>query len=48
MFSKNISFKSFKYKFGNKKIRKYLKSILNENNEILKSLTSTYKYQYNK
>ena len=48
MFSKNIDFKNFNHKFDNKKIRKDLKSILVEDNEVLKSLTPTYKYQYNK
>ena len=48
MFSKNINFKNFSHKFNNKKIKKDLKNILSEDNEILKSLKSTYKYQYNK
>jgi len=47
MLSKNINFKSFNKKFNNKKLKKYLKEILGENNEVLKSLTPTYKYQYN-
>jgi len=48
MLSKNIYFKNFNFKFNNKKIKKELKIILNENNETLKSLTPGYKYQYNK
>ena len=48
MLSKNIHFKNFNFKFNNKKIKKELKIILNENNETLKSLTPGYKYQYNK
>ena len=48
MLSKNIKFKNFNHKLNNKKIKKDLKSILNENNEILKSLTTDYKYKYNK
>ena len=46
MLTKNINFKNFNKKFNNKKLKKYLKNILSENNEILKSLTSNYKYQY--
>jgi glucose-6-phosphate isomerase len=48
MLSKNINFKSFKYKTNNQKIKKDLKNIIIENNEILKSLTPIYKYQYSK
>jgi glucose-6-phosphate isomerase len=48
MLSKNIHFKNFNFKFNNKKIKKELNIILNENNETLKSLTPGYKYQYNK
>ena len=48
MFSKNINFKSFNNKFNNKKIKKDLKNLLSEDNEILKSLTPVYKYKYNK
>jgi len=36
MFSKNINFKNFSHKFNNKKIKKDLKNILSEDNEILK------------
>ena len=48
MLSKNINFKSFGHKTKNQKIKKNLKNILSQNNEILKSLTTAYKYQYNK
>jgi|TARA_X000001036_G_C20680408_1_gene805729 glucose-6-phosphate isomerase len=48
MLSKNINYKGFKHKIKNKKIKKYLTEILNENNEILKSLSPGYKYQYSK
>ena len=39
MLTKNINFKNFNKKFNNKKLKKHLKNILSENNEILKSLT---------
>ena len=48
MLSKNINFKSFNHKKINKKLKKYFSEIINKNNEILKSLTPNYKYQYNK
>jgi len=48
MLSRNINFKSFDQKPNNQKIKKDLKSVLGQNNEILKSLTKTYKYKYNK
>ena len=48
MLSKNINFKNFNYKFNNKKIKKELKNILSEKNEILKSLTPAYQYSYKK
>ena len=48
MLSKNINFKSFDHKSKNQKIKKNLKNILSQNNEILQSLTTAYKYQYNK
>ena len=47
MLSKNIKFRSFNHKLNNKKIKRDLKNILTENNEILKSLTPDYKYKYN-
>ena len=48
MLSKNINYKDFKFKTKNKKIKKYFTDILNENNEIVKSLTPNFKYQYSK
>jgi len=48
MLTKNINFKNFKSKKKNDKVRNNLKVILNENNEILKSLSSSYKNSYNK
>jgi glucose-6-phosphate isomerase len=48
MLTKNISFKNFKLKKNSNKIKKYLKIILKENNEILKSLRPDYKNSYNK
>ena len=48
MLSKNIKLKNFNLRLNNKKIKKDLKNILTQENLILKSLTSTYKYQYNK
>jgi len=48
MLTKNISFKNFKSKNNNKKIKKDLKHLLRENNEVLKSLNVGYKKNYNK
>ena len=48
MLTKNISFKNFESKKNNKKIRKDLNHLLNENNEVLKSLSTGYKNSYNK
>ena len=48
MLSKNINFKAFIHKPINKKLKKYFSEILSNNNEILKSLTPNYKYNYNK
>jgi len=48
MLTKNINFKNFKFKKNNNKIKKSLKIILSENNEILKSLSVGYKNNYNK
>ena len=48
MFSKNINFKAFNYKPVNKKLKKHFSEILSKNNEILKSLTPNYKYNYSK
>ena len=48
MLSKNINFKNFGHKSKNLKLKKDLKNILNQNSEILQSLTTGYKYQYSK
>jgi len=48
MLSKNIKFKNFNFRFNNIKIKKDLKNLLSEDNEIIKSLKPTYKYQYTK
>ena len=48
MLSNNINFKKFNHKTKNKNIKKNLRNILNEDSEILKSLTSAYQYQYSK
>ena len=48
MLTKNINFKNFKLKKNNKKIKIDLNQFLNENNEILKSLSQEYKNNYNK
>jgi len=48
MLTKNINFKNFKLKKKNNKIKKDLAIILRENNEILKSLKTSYKNSYNK
>ena len=48
MLTNNIDFKNFKSKKKNNKIKKDLEIILNENNEILKSLGTNYKNKYSK
>jgi glucose-6-phosphate isomerase len=48
MLTNNIDFKNFKSKKKNNKIKKDLEIILNENNEILKSLGTNYKNNYSK
>ena len=48
MLTKNIIFKNFKSKKINNKIKKDLNIILKENNEVLKSLSPSYKNSYNK
>jgi len=48
MLTKNISFKNFKLKKDNKKIKKDLDILLKENNEVLKSLSVHYKNNYSK
>ena len=48
MLTKNIDFKNFRLKKKNKRIKKDLNDLLNENNTILKSLSPFYKNSYNK
>ena len=48
MLSKNIKFKNFNFKFNGKVIKKDLKKLLSEDNEIIKSLKPDYKYSYSK
>ena len=48
MLTKNINFKNFKVKKSNNKIKKDLSILLNENNEVLKSLSLNYKNSYSK
>ena len=48
MLSKNIKFINFKIKKKEKEIGLKLKSILNENNQVIQSLKKTYKDSYNK
>ena len=48
MLTKNINFKNFQLKKFSNKIKKDFNLLLNENNEILKSLSSEYKNSYKK
>ena len=48
MLTKNISFKNFKIKGYNKKIKKILDDILIKKNSVLESLSINYKNSYNK
>tara|TARA_B100000780_G_C21121923_1_gene454516 strand:- start:1848 stop:2999 length:1152 start_codon:yes stop_codon:yes gene_type:complete len=48
MFTKNINFKNFNIKKSNKLIKKDLKLLLKENSEIIRSLSKSYKYNYEK
>ena len=48
MLTKNISFKNFKVKGYNKKVKKILDDILVKKNSVLDSLSSNYKNSYNK
>ena len=48
MLTRNINFKNFRLKKLNKKIKKDLNILLNQNNEVLKSLSPKYKNSYNK
>ena len=48
MLTRNIDFKNFKIKKNTQKVKKKLKILLQENNEVIKSLRKTYKNSYNK
>ena len=48
MISQNISFKNFKLKNKNQKLKKKLISILSEENEVINSLKKSYKNSYTK
>ena len=48
MISQNISFKNFKLKNKNQKLKKKLTSILSEENEVINSLKKSYKNNYTK
>jgi glucose-6-phosphate isomerase len=48
MLTKNINFKNFKIKNFNNKIKKDFDNLLNEKNEVLKSLSLSYKNSYPK
>ena len=48
MVSKNIKLKNFNFKINNERIKKDLKILLKEDNEIINSLRPSYKYRYDK
>jgi glucose-6-phosphate isomerase len=48
MFTKKINFKNFRIKKFNKEISKDLNLILKEKNKVIESLSTSYKYSYNK
>ena len=48
MLTRNIDFKNFKIKKNAQKVKKNLKKLLQENNEVIKSLRKTYKNSYNR
>ena len=48
MLTRNIDFKNFKIKKNPQKVKKELKKLLKENNEVIKSLRKNYKNSYNK
>ena len=48
MLTRNIDFKNFKIKKNTQKVKKKLKKILQENNEVIKSLRKNYKNSYNR
>ena len=47
MFTKNISFKNFKVKKNNSKIKRIFSSLIKEKNEILLSMSKNYKNSFN-
>ena len=48
MLTRNINFKNFKIKKNTQKVKKKLKKLLEENNDVIKSLRKTYKNSYNR
>ena len=48
MLTKNIEFKNFKVVLSNTRVKRDIKTFLSTKNEILKSLTLSYKYSYSK
>ena len=46
MFTKNISFKNFKVKKNNSKIKRILSSLIKEKNEVLLSMSKNYKNSF--
>ncbi|MDA8867103.1 glucose-6-phosphate isomerase [Candidatus Pelagibacter sp.] len=48
MLTRNIDFKNFKIKKNPLKVKKELKKLLKENNEVIKSLSKDYKNSYNR
>ena len=48
MFTKKINFKNFRIKRFNKEILKDLNLIIKEKNKVIESLSTSYKYSYNK
>ena len=48
MLTKGINFQNFKIKKNIQKIKQDLKNLINENNTVINSLSSSYKYSYNK
>ena len=48
MLTRNINLKTFKIKFRKGSIRKNLNSLINDNNQIIKSLTKNYKNSFKK
>ncbi len=48
MLTSNIDFKNFKTKKNTKKLKKILKELLQEENEVIRSLRKIYKNSYNR